>query len=58
MFARIRETWQAWRERSRQAAVDRAVYKAGGAGKKAASRSDISDKYGGPPDPPDPGGHM
>jgi hypothetical protein len=31
MLARIRSAWRAWRERNRQYAIDRAVYKMGGA---------------------------
>jgi hypothetical protein len=34
MFARIRRSWQAWRERRRQYAIDRAVYKMHGGSKR------------------------
>jgi hypothetical protein len=34
MFARIRPAWRAWRERRRQYAIDRAVYKMRGGSKR------------------------
>jgi hypothetical protein len=40
MLARIRSAWRAWRERNRQYAIDRAVYKMGGGTKRSAGGSD------------------
>jgi hypothetical protein len=42
MFARLRAALRAWRERRRQYAIDRALYKMGG-GRRAPSRETKSE---------------
>jgi hypothetical protein len=40
MLARLRTAWRDWRERRRQYAIDRAMYKMGGGGKRGPGPED------------------